>query len=141
MSVFLYNGDKATTYHEIAETVFNKEYSAMDTYASDRRNQPPDVSKSYKSEQHSDLCGTNREELTRILSNIENKVFNGPTKYYAVFKQFDNDGDGYISKQDLESALQKLKIPHNSQETKVLMDFLDGDKNGFIQYAEFAEKI
>ena len=51
----------------------------MDVYMTDRRNPAPDVSKSYTSGQYSDIFGENREDLTRILRNIETKVFNGPT--------------------------------------------------------------
>ena len=40
-----------------------------------------------------------------LLSQMEDKVFNGKVKQYQVFRLFDKDGDGYVSYADFKDSL------------------------------------
>lgn len=40
-----------------------------------------------------------------MLEQVEDRVFTGPVKMYQVFKQFDKDGDGYVSYGDFQDQL------------------------------------
>ncbi len=33
---------------------------------------------------------------------MEDKIFDGPVKMYQIFKNFDKDGDGFVSYADFE---------------------------------------
>jgi len=41
----------------------------------------------------------------KLLNEIEDKVFNGKTKLYNIFKKFDKDNDGYVSYKDFSDCL------------------------------------
>ena len=40
--------------------------------------------------------------VKQVLREVEDKVFGAPTRIYQVFKDFDRDGDGYVSYADFE---------------------------------------
>jgi hypothetical protein len=57
-----------------------------------------------------------------------------------VFRTFDKDGDSYISTKDL---LEKIKDHHmlTAKEQKILVEYLDPEKKGFLDFREFHSKI
>ena len=57
---------------------------------------------------------------------------------FQAFRFFDRDGDGYVSREDFKSGLQRLNIAFEAQESDQLLDYLDQDRNGFLSYQEFA---
>lgn len=57
---------------------------------------------------------------------------------FQAFRFFDRDGDGYVSREDFKSGLQRLNIPFEANESDQLLDYLDQDRNGFLSYQEFA---
>ena len=65
----------------------------------------------------------------------------GKQRSYVVFKEFDVDRDGFLTKEDLTIALDKISVPHTSQDIDNLMAFLDTNKNGYVSYKEFSENI
>ena len=80
--------------------------------------------------------------VPEILKAIEEKMFvQGKQRSYSVFKEFDVDRDGYLTKEDLTIALGKISIPHSSQDIEALMSFLDTNKNGYVSFQEFSENI
>lgn len=40
--------------------------------------------------------------VKNVLKQIEEKVFLGPVKMYQLFRNFDKDGDGFVSYTDFE---------------------------------------
>ena len=49
-------------------------------------------------------------EANRIFQQLQDKIYNGSVKHLTVFKKFDLDQDGYVSKSDFENALKRLNI-------------------------------
>ena len=43
--------------------------------------------------------------MKEIINKIEDKVFDGPVKMHQIFKNFDRDGDGFVSYADFEERL------------------------------------
>jgi hypothetical protein len=82
-----------------------------------------------------------QQRLIELLRAIDDRVFASKAKSYSVFKQFDIDGDGYINMNDLSNGLAAHKIPHTEQDVKTLMLFLDRNRNGYVDYNEFAAKV
>lgn len=88
--------------------------------------------KSWTNQSHSDI--------RNVLQKMDDFLFFGRTKYYEIFRSFDVDKDSYISTNDL---IEKIKDHHllTNKEQKVLVDFLDPEHKGFLNFKEFNEKI
>lgn len=54
-----------------------------------------------------------------------------------LFKQIDKNNDGMISIEELKHALDTQKEKTNLMELKKLMDSIDSDRSGTINYTEF----
>ena len=54
-----------------------------------------------------------------------------------IFKQIDKNGDGMISLEELKIALETQKEKATLTELKKLMDCIDSDHSGSINYTEF----
>lgn len=61
----------------------------------------------------------------------------GKIKASKVFKRLDDDGDGYVSLQDLQSACARYKIPTNSADLHALFSALDKNDEGSVNIGEF----
>jgi len=44
-------------------------------------------------------------EITQILNDIDKRLFGGTVKAYDVFKRFDVDKDGFISRKDMATKV------------------------------------
>ena len=58
-----------------------------------------------------------------------------------IFRMFDLNGDGLITKQELKQGLHKLGERLNDVEIDALMEEADIDGDGNIDYGEFVELI
>ena len=56
---------------------------------------------------------------------MEDKVFNGKIKLFQVFRQFDKDGDGYVSYEDFEKCLKSIKVHASKNEVASMMKLID----------------
>ena len=54
-----------------------------------------------------------------------------------MFNEFDENGDGVVSKREFEKALKKLGLRLEQSDIKKLMEILDLDGSGQISYQEF----
>jgi len=58
-----------------------------------------------------------------------------------AFNDYDTDGDGYISRQDMVQALTRMgSIRDTEEEAGKCMEEMDLDKDGKVSYAEFLLK-
>jgi Ca2+-binding EF-hand superfamily protein len=103
LSAFIYNTYGSTNADSIAPLVFTEEnYVSKKLNNRTRANPPPpDVNGDL------DLYDVNNEDIhnsrvKEVLKNLEEKVFSGPVKMFQVFRQFDKDGDGFVSYADFE---------------------------------------
>lgn len=55
-----------------------------------------------------------------------------------AFEKFDTDGDGYITRAEMANAIQMIGFDDMSiKDVDILIDSMDTDKNGLIEYKEF----
>tara|TARA_B110000285_G_C15079058_1_gene592404 strand:+ start:1327 stop:1554 length:228 start_codon:yes stop_codon:yes gene_type:complete len=59
------------------------------------------------------------------------------SKLKAMFNQFDTDGSGVITKENIVTAMQKIGHSITQQELDNIMAEHDIEKNGVISYKEF----
>ncbi|KAI9126339.1 hypothetical protein K1719_002760 [Acacia pycnantha] len=57
----------------------------------------------------------------------------------AIFDKFDKNGDGKISSDELMEMLQTLGTKTTPEEVNHMMNEMDKDSDGFIDFKEFAE--
>ena len=69
---------------------------------------------------------------------MEDKVFNGKVKLFHVFRQFDKDGDGYVSYEDFENCLKSIKIDATKTEIASMIKLIDKKNNGYLNFSEFS---
>ena len=70
---------------------------------------------------------------------MEDKVFNGKIKLFQVFRQFDKDGDGYVSYEDFESCLKSIKVHASKNEVASMMKLIDKNNLGYLNFSEFSK--
>lgn len=58
-------------------------------------------------------------------------------KLESVFKRFDINGDGLISKQELRGLLRKISHQVKDNDIDVMLESVDTNKDGFVDYQEF----
>lgn len=56
-----------------------------------------------------------------------------------AFRLFDKDGDGAISSEEFGSVMQALGLSPTKEELEILLDSVDTDRNGVIDFAEFVD--
>jgi len=67
-----------------------------------------------------------------------NQQFNDPDKDFRdAFKTMDTNGDGTISKKELSDLFIKLGQKLSDEEIESMMDVVDTDKSGAIDFEEF----
>jgi len=79
------------------------------------------------------------KKIKSLMNQMEDKVFNGKVKLFQVFRQFDKDGDGYVSYEDFENCLKSIKIDASKTEVASLMKLIDKKNNGYLDFTEFSK--
>lgn len=81
-------------------------------------------------------------DYTEFLSaTISNQQFLTEQRLEAVFKQFDLDGNGSISADNLKSAMQRLGRKITDAEIQEIIKRYDQDGDNMIQFNEFKRMI
>jgi len=141
LSAFVYNAYGFTSAGAIAPLVFTDEnYVAKRLNHRTRANPPPeDVNGDLYEVLQGDLQLSFK--VKQVLQNLEEKVFAGPVKIYQVFRQFDKDGDGYVSYADFEDQLTALQVSASKHELAAVMKLLDKDGKGYLDFRAFAAGV
>lgn len=72
-----------------------------------------------------------------ILSFLATKVNDSEIQdEIDLFNHFDSNNDGYITKKELKKGLMKIR-KHTDEEVEAIMNSIDTDKNGAINFNEF----
>ena len=59
-----------------------------------------------------------------------------------AFEHFDENNDGQLSRGEFLEALRKMHLDDlTDREVDTIIDAMDMDRNGFVQYKEFARKL
>ena len=72
-----------------------------------------------------------------MVATLDMKSFLNENKLQAVFNQFDTDGSGVITKENIITAMIKIGHDINQEELDTIMQEHDIEKNGVISYLEF----
>ncbi|GER25471.1 calmodulin [Striga asiatica] len=65
------------------------------------------------------------------------EIVSGEQMIEAAFSLFDNDGDGCITTEELATVIRSLDQNPTEEELKEMIDGVDSDGNGTIEFAEF----
>lgn len=135
LSSYIYNKDGVTPVEEVAKNIFMEDTKASFELHKYKRSVPP-IRPAHE------FSANEVENVKKILKNIEDKFYTqGSQKANEIFKKFDRDRDGYITEEDLAKALEINQIVHEPGDVQRLMAFLDSNKNGFVTFSEFNDKI
>lgn len=92
------------------------------------------------------------DAIIKEIDNAENNLINyteflaatltarkllNENRLIMLFKEFDTDDTGYITKENLEDAFERLERPLSKSEIKAIIDTHDTSKDGRISYEEF----
>lgn len=126
LSAFNYNCYGAANIDEISKLVYTGDDEIPDRLAERKRANPPpnDVNKGISTEgiESADMHNT---RVRNLMNEMEDKVFNGKTKLYHIFKKFDKDNDGYVSYEDFSKCLSQIKVFASDQEVSSMMKLID----------------
>jgi len=96
-----------------------------------------DVNKTIAAYDRSGSRDLDVEEFTKLMSDIMS-LNSAYEKAYEVFKDFDGDNDGIITREEIKEACEKTGSKMSEQELAELIDGWDVDKSGQINFDEFA---
>lgn len=63
------------------------------------------------------------------------------TRLKDLFHKLDVDGDGRIDVKDLTAGLQKLGLPHSTDNAKKFIESSDLARDGVVDFQEFAQYV
>ena len=78
---------------------------------------------------------------TATLEKIRKKVYEKAVSLKDVFRRFDKDKDGTVSREEFKTCLLGLNLQFSEKEINGLMNQLDEDEGGSIAYQEFAAML
>ncbi|KAL5248613.1 hypothetical protein ACHWQZ_G017705 [Mnemiopsis leidyi] len=76
-------------------------------------------------------------EFINLMSRQHNPFVTPLSQFKAVFRVFDTDNNGQLTKDEFKDLIFSLGQKCSESELKTLMDFLDKDKDGTISETEF----
>lgn len=76
-----------------------------------------------------------------ILEKLRQIIRTSSKSFEDIFKEFDADGNGYISQVEFRNAMRKLNIGLSSREIDKLMEKIDTNADGKIDWQEFMAKF
>ncbi|XP_040449508.1 EF-hand domain-containing family member B [Falco naumanni] len=89
---------------------------------------------------HEFLCGKDREKavLTAVRQSLKKDNYENFDMLLEAFRHYDKNGDGMIDKGDLRKSFFQLNLNLDDELLDSLFDYCDLDKDGLINYLEFA---
>ena len=105
--------------------------------ATPRKKLPPKLLKRASEASHSNLHrsaaqgGSGRQRLASQTDRVE--------ELQTLFNLFDTDGNGSIDEYEIAALFRKLGFEVNPSKLRELMDKVDQDANGTLEFAEFCE--
>ena len=58
-------------------------------------------------------------------------------RLHAIFRQYDVDNSGTISKEEISLILKALHLPDSESDVKAIMKQMDSNRDGIIDFEEF----
>ncbi len=132
LSSFIYNNYGATNVDQIPSLIYTENYIENKLNSRVRANPPPIDAQGDFDLYYLDDNELHCKRTKDLMSQIEQKVFDGPVKMYQVFKNFDRDNDGYVSYLDFEERLGQLQINASQKEIAAVLRVLDKESKGYF---------
>lgn len=136
LSSYLFNQHGHTKYNDIVPKIYK---THLDHAKVVRAQPPPELSNIDVAHigETVDKRGVKKlcEKLVEKLITTERK------SHYTMFKQFDMDGDGYISYTDFVKKINAMELGAPKEDALKLAKLFDPDKNGYIEFKDFSKKM
>jgi len=140
LSSLVFNRYRTTDIRSLAPYVFSDDTQISKKIYSLQRPMPPPKELS-GANQKIDTENITDSRMREILKDLEIKSFADKKRMYAVFKDYDKDGDGYISYNDVKEQFKNLKVSATEPEIRRFMDLVDSKKVGYLDFNSFASAI
>jgi hypothetical protein len=76
-----------------------------------------------------------------IMEKVRQIIRSSPQSFEDIFRSFDTDGNGYISEVEFRNAIRKLNLGITSREIDKIMEKIDTNQDGRIDWQEFMSKF
>lgn len=83
----------------------------------------------------------NKEQFYQLMNNFKDKEDDIDRDLWAAFQVFDRDGNGFLSKDELELAMKMMGEEFEEKDINHLMRMTDLDNDGRISFQEFKIKF
>eukprot|EP01022_Parablepharisma_sp_SALTPOND_P014822 TRINITY_DN205_c0_g3_i4.p2 TRINITY_DN205_c0_g3~~TRINITY_DN205_c0_g3_i4.p2 ORF type:complete len:880 (+),score=100.64 TRINITY_DN205_c0_g3_i4:6240-8879(+) len=141
LSSLVYNKYQMTNVNTIASHAFSDNTQILNKiYSLQRPGPPPDtlaegfLKNGAKSE-------VNNKRIRELVQEVQDKTFADKNHLYKIFKDYDCDGDGYVSYNDIKEQFKKLKIDATDSELKMFVELVDPNKQGYLDFRSFSTSI
>jgi hypothetical protein len=78
---------------------------------------------------------------TDIFEKVRQIIRSSSKSFEDIFREFDEDGNGTISQTEFRNAIRKLNLGLSSREIDKLMERIDTNSDGKIDWREFMSKF
>ena len=149
LSSLVYNKYKTTDGNALAQFVFSNDIEISKKIHSVQRPMPPpaeasgaySLNSSPNPESPTAAAKVSDERMRDIIKELQLKSFADKKLIYQIFKDYDRDGDGYVSYSDIKEQFKNLKIPVNESETRKFIELIDSSKKGYLDFRNFASVV
>jgi len=144
LSAFVYSVHKTTDINAIAPLVFSDVTQISAKVHSLQRALPPPMSiiQSQDVKSASELSEpVSQIRIREVIIELQEKSFDDKKFIYQVFRDYDRDGDGYISHDDIRKQFKNLHVKATEDEVNKFIELVDPGKKGYLDFLNFSLKI
>ena len=136
-----YNKHKTTDINLIAPIVFSDEGHIPYRIGNLKRTMPPPDKFLQNNRCEKNLEKINNARMREVIKDLQLKTFSDKTHKLDIFREYDHDGDGYVSHKDIKDQFRKLKVNANDGEIAKFIELADPSNKGFIDLKDFSSLV
>jgi len=168
LSTFIYNKHNQTHMHEILNGIYNEDEDELIHKIHERKKgpapqKPLELNQNVLNDGEVEMLDSDkllrncssarnisdfnprdagrRKNINSLLKMIDDRIFVvGYKKFYDVFKMFDVDKDGFISRKDFVTKAEEMNLVPK-EDIPTLVNYLDSENKGYVNFSEFHKKI
>jgi len=80
-------------------------------------------------------------EFLEMMAEMRDGPGEGEREMVEAFVEFDKDGNGFISREELQGVLAKFGERHSDAEVEAMIAEIDVDGDGLVNYSEFVKMM
>ncbi len=143
LSSLVFSKYKTTDVNQLAPFVFSDDTQISKKIHSLRRPLPPpaEIAENFMRSTGMEEAKIPDERMRVVLAELGRKSFGDRKQVYGIFKEYDHDGDGYISYNDIKEHFVRLQIEASDSEIKRFIELVDPGKKGYLDFAHFATAV